>query len=207
MRNLTLKFSLIAFMFGSLVSDVHAQSIITSLTPERPKAPVAMKQNSQTIYKKMVDILGAKDVNVLTTPNQVIVFSSKEQGALSFGADQKMKIHDAGKVERMVALSGGKTTHLPSALGHKISTNQKATKRFTDTLGALAPIALKSGGIELNFRANKIGFKPVRFKNSKRPLILKTPTGRVMIQANGATRARFATPLATQPKRVGFRVK
>lgn len=106
--------------------------------------------SDSALLNNLNQILRDPQKQMAVTPDRSAVVFMSNRAEVSFGADCKMKLHDAGTYKRMTDLTKGFSVNLGEALGHKGSVDRSA-------VSCLVNLA-KDRGLNWGLRSNGIGF-------------------------------------------------
>ncbi len=123
-------------------------------------------------------VLKASNKQMALTPDRSAVVFMSKGAEVSFGADCKMKLHDAGTYKRMTDLTKGFNVKMGEALGHKGSVDRSA-------VGCLVNL-VKDRGLNWGLRSNGIGFAATSYTAKNRPMDMWCSSMKLSVAPNGA---------------------
>ena len=151
----------------------------------------AQADGSSTLQAGLGKILGDREIKMAMTPDKTLVLITS-QGEASLGKDGKVRLHSAGKLQRMAEISKGFNVDLGEALGHRKVKDPAAANQFADLL--------KGHRYDFKMRKNGIGFGGKTYTATNRPMDIFGNGISMTVKPDGA--ARFKT--VQRGKTMGF---
>lgn len=134
--------------------------------------------SESALLNNLNQILRDPQKQMALTPDKSAVVFMSNRAEVSFGADCKMKLHDAGTYKRMTDLTKGFRVNMGEALGHK-------GKKDPSAVGCLVKL-VQDRGLTWKLRSNGIGFTGKSYTAKNRPLDMWCSSMKLSVGPRGA---------------------
>jgi hypothetical protein len=134
--------------------------------------------SSSALLNNLNQILRDPNKQMALTPDKSAVIFMSKRAEVSFGADCKMKLHDAGTYKRMTDLTKGFSVNMGEALGHRELKDANAVSCLVKLV--------QDRGMNWKLRPNGIGFAAKSYTAKSRPLDMWCSAMKLSVTPGGA---------------------